>query len=190
MSRAVARRYARALADLLYQARLSPAERRGEVQAVKQQLTEFASLVAEHSQLRNVLTNPALGQEEKRALLDRLGERLGWSRLTRNFLGVMVENRRLDLLGPVREAFDREVYGRLGIVPVEVQTAAELSPGERQGLAERLAALTGSEVELRVAADPGILAGAVARIGSVVYDGSLRAQLRRLQQELIQGGRG
>lgn len=184
MTLSVARRYARALADILFAAKLPPTRQRAEVQHIKQQLTDFASLLRQHAALRNVLASPAVAKEEKLALLDRLRKLLGLGELARNFLAVLLDHRRLELLDQALGAFDREVYARLGIVPVEVTTAFTLNPSQKKLLEERLAALTGSDVELRYRESPDILAGVVARIGSTIYDGSLRAQLRRLQQQL------
>lgn len=184
MSLSIARRYARALADIIFAAKLPAARQRTQVQQVKQQLTDFASLLRQHAPLRNVLTSPAVGKDEKLALLDRLRKLLGLSELARNFLAVLLDHRRLDLLDQVLGAFDREVYARLAIVPVEVTTAFALNAKQKKLLEERLAALAGTQVELRYRQSPEILGGVVARLGSTIYDGSLRAQLRRLQRQL------
>lgn len=184
MTLSVARRYARALADILFAAKLPPAQQRKEAQKAKQQLTDFAGLLGQHAALRAVLANPAVPREQKLALLDRLRKLLGLTELTRNFLGVLLEHRRLDLLEQVLEAFDRELYVRLRIVPVDITTAFTLAEKQKKQLAESLAALTGSEVEMRFGQNPELLGGVVARLGSTVYDGSLRAQLRRLQMQL------
>ena len=185
MSLALACRYARALADIIFAAQLPPAKQRAEVQQIKQQLTDFSALLRQHAALRNVLASPAVSREEKRALLERLRKLLGWSGLTRNFLGVLLDHRRLDLLEAVLGAFDREVYARLGIVPVDITTAFTLNAQQKKLLEERLVPLCGgAQVELRYREDAEILAGGVARMGSTIYDGSLRARLRRLQQQL------
>ncbi len=184
MSYALARRYARALADIIFAEKV-PAERlRDELQKVKQNLTDFAALLRQSPELSNVLANPAVGREQKQALLSRLRDLLKMATISRNFLGVLLEHRRLDQLDAVLAAFDQEVYARLGVVPVEVTTAVALGPAQKKSLEERLAALAGAQVEMRFREDTGILAGGVARLGSTIYDGSLRAQLRRLQQQL------
>ncbi len=184
MSYALARRYARALADIVFAAKV-PAERlRDELQKAKQSLIDFAALLRENANLHNVLANPAVSREQKQALLNRLRDLLKMPTITRNFLGVLLEHRRLDLLDTILGAFDEEVYARLGVVPVEVTTAISLNPTQKKELGARLEALTGGQVEMRFREDTAILAGGVARLGSTVYDGSLRAQLRRLQQQL------
>ncbi|MFQ5664733.1 MAG: ATP synthase F1 subunit delta [Terriglobia bacterium] len=184
MALSAARRYARALADIIFATRLPVAQQRTEVQKAKQHLADFAALLRQHAQLRNVLASPAVPKEQTLALLDRLRSRLGLSTLTRNFLGVLLEHRRLDLLEQVLGAFDREVYARLGIVPVEITTAFNLNNEQKKLLEERLPAIAGTAVEVRYHQSPDILAGVVARLGSTVYDGSLRARLRRLQRQL------
>lgn len=189
MNLALARRYARALADILFAAGLAADKQRAELKATKQQLTDFAALLRQHGALRNILTSPAVPREKKIALLDRLRDPLGFSKLTRNFLAVLLDHRRLDQLEGVLVAFDREVYARLGIAPVEVTTAVSLTAEQKKALEARLAALTGGSVELRYREDSGVLAGLIARLGSTIYDASLRGQLRRLQQLLVQQSR-
>ncbi len=184
MSYALARRYARALADIFFAAKVPAERRRDEVQKAKQNLTDFATLLAQQPALRSVLANPAVAKEKKLALLDRLRTMLGLSQITRNFLAVLLDHRRLDQLDAVLGAFDLEVYARLGIVPVEITTAVGLNAKQKKSLEERLATLTGGQVEMRFRESAEILGGGVARLGSTVYDGSLRAQLRRLQRQL------
>jgi F-type H+-transporting ATPase subunit delta len=184
MSYALARRYARALADIFFAAKVPAERRREEAQKAKQNLADFVGLLEQNPTLRNVLANPAVAKEKKLALLDRLQKMLGLSQITRNFLAVLLDHRRLDQLEAVLSAFDSEVYARLGIVPVEVTTAVALDAAQKKTLEQRLAALTGAQVEMRFRENAGILAGGVARLGSTIYDGSLRAQLRRLQRRL------
>lgn len=184
MNLALARRYARALADILFAARLPAEKQQAEVKSAKQHLTDLAALLRQHAALRNVLTSPAVPREKKQALLDRLRGPLGFSVLTRNFVAVLLDHRRLDQLEGVLAAFDREVYARLGIAPVEVTTAAALAPDQKKTLEARLKELTGGSVELRYREDESVLAGLIARLGSTIYDASLRGQLRRLQQQL------
>ena len=183
----LARRYARALADILFAARLSPAQQKTEVEKAKRDLVAFAALLREQVPLRNTLASPAVSREKKLAVLDRLKGLLGLSPTTRNFLAVLLDNRRLPIFDDVLAAFDREVYARLGILPAEITIAVALNPKQKKQAEDRLAALTGSQVEVRFDENAEILAGAVARLGSTIYDGSLRGQLRRMQQQLTQG---
>ncbi|MCI0404232.1 MAG: ATP synthase F1 subunit delta [Acidobacteria bacterium] len=185
MNYALARRYARALAEIFFAAKVPVERRREEAHKAKQNLADFAALLAQSPALRNVLANPAVAREKKLALLDRLRGPLGLTAITRNFLAVLQDNWRLDQLEAVLAAFDQEVYARLGIVPVEVTTAVALAAKQKQSLEQRLVALTGAQVEMRFRESAEILAGGVARLGGTIYDGSLRAQLQRLQRQLV-----
>jgi F-type H+-transporting ATPase subunit delta len=184
MNRALARRYSRALADILFDAKLTSAKKAKAVQQTKEHLTTLAHLLESHAGLRNILTSPALPLTKKLAVIDALRKTLKWDQTLRNFVAILVENRRLGELDSMIESFDEEVYARLGIVPVEITSAVELKAPQKKELEKRLAGLTGSDVELRYQKDEDILGGVVARMGSTIYDGSLRAHLRRLEAQL------
>ena len=186
MIRALARRYARALAEILFASELSGAQTTKYVQETRRQLQNLFDLLAGHPGLRNSLASPALSMREKLAVLDGLAKMFKWDKTLRNFAAVLVENRRLDELGGIIESFDEEVYARAGIVPVEITSAVELKKDEKQNLEKRLAELTGSAVELRYARDERLLGGVVARMGSTIWDGSLRAHLKRLGVRMAQ----
>ena len=184
VSLTLARRYARALADVVAGEKLPVAQRRQEAHKVRQQLSGFVALLRQAPELHTVLISPAVPREKKLALLDKLRPMLGLAQAARNFLAVLLDHRRLDLLEAVLAAFDREVYARLGIVPVEITTAITLNENQKKLLEQKWAALAAAQVEMRYREDPALLGGATARLGSTIYDGSLRAQLRRLQQLL------
>ena len=184
MNRALARRYSRALAEVLFDAKLTGVKKAKAVQQTKEQLTTLATLLEDHAGLRNSLTSPALSLTKKLAIIDALRKTLKWGSTLRNFVAVLTENRRLGELDAIVESFDEEVYARLGIVPVEITSAVELKTSQKKELEKRLADLTGSDVELRYQKDEDILGGVVARMGSTIYNGSLRAQLQRLEAQL------
>lgn len=172
----VAHRYARALVDA--------ATSDGDPRRIAAEIDGFAELLAGSAELRTLLSNPAVAREQKHAVIERFIERLGYTRTLRNFLFVLVDNRRTDMLGLIRIAFRSLLDEKLGVVPVEVRTAHELSERERGLLADALRRLTGRQVQMQFERDSGLLGGAVARIGSTIYDGSLREQLRRIQERL------
>ncbi len=176
---AVAARYARALVDVVVRpgAPATP-------NAVRSEVRSFLDVLEASEELRNVLANPAVPALRKRALLERLGQPLGLSRVSRNFLFVLLDNRRMSLLGEILRAFEGMLDERLGIVRAKVTTAAELGAAERQLLEQTLAEMTGKQVRVQFAVDPVVLGGAVTRIGSTIYDGSLREQLRQIRQRL------
>ena len=172
----VAHRYAHALVDV--------ATSDGDPRRIAAELDGFAELLASSAELRTLLANPAVPREQKHTVVGKLVERLGYTRTLRNFLFVLVDNRRTELLPAVRLAFRSLLDEKLGIVAVEVRTAHELSEAEQGRLAEVLRQKTGRQVQIEFERDPELLGGAVTRIGSTIYDGSLREQLRRIQERL------
>jgi F-type H+-transporting ATPase subunit delta len=176
MSMAIASRYARALADVL-----------GSAEGYRLALRELGDFIAvwrESEDLREVLLTPAVSSEEKRKVLDQILERLGASVVTSNFLRVLLTNYRLALLEEISQAFQKLANDRLGIVEVEVLYAQDLSPEEQEDLRARFAELTGNKVEMKFQHEAELLGGLQARIGSTIYDGSVRGYLERLREQL------
>lgn len=174
--RAVAQRYAGALADVVIA--------QSEAEKVKKELAAFVALVEESADLRNLLVTPAVTPEQKHAVIEKLLARLGAGKTLKNFLFVLVDNRRAGLLAQIQPAFEEELLARQGIAEAQVTSARELTAAEKQELTVALAKLTGKRVEAKYALDTELIGGAVARIGSTIYDGSVREQLRRLQTKL------
>ncbi len=174
--RAVAQRYASALVDVAIE--------RGAAEKVKSELASFVALLAESPDLVNLLENPAVARTSKQAVIEKLVERLGAGKTLRNFLFVIVENRRSLLLPQIQEAFDALLYTRLGIAQAQVTSVIELSQEEKSELTQALERLTGKRVEAHYGLDRSLIGGAVVRIGSTVYDGSVREKLNRLRATL------
>ncbi len=169
-------RYARALADVVLKNR--------EQVAVLGELEQFGVWLKESKDLFNVITNPSVSAAEKKRLIQALAKRGAFHRTTENFLKILADHHRFTVYGEVLGAFRRELDRRLGIESVEVTTAAPLSEDDQRALRERLKAFTGGEVRLEYHTDPQLIGGMVAKIGSTVYDGSLREQLNRLRTVL------
>jgi F-type H+-transporting ATPase subunit delta len=180
MPQAVASRYANALVDAV-QSASPPADPR---QAASE-LKSFEEIVNGASELRNILLSPAVSSARKRAVVARFAETLPLSRLTRNFIYVLIDHRRIPMLGEIREAFELIVDERLGLVRAEVKSAAQLADPQRNALQAELSRLTGKQVKCNYSVDPELLGGVTARIGSTIYDGSVRAQLNSLRQRLV-----
>ena len=181
MSLAVASRYARAMADLV----LDPASG-VDPQAAVAELTSFEQAQAGSTALRNVLLSPAVKPARKRAVVARLAREAGYSRLTTNLLYVLIDHRRTAMLGEIREAFRAVIDERTGAVEARVAAARELTEEQRGQVAERLGRLTGKNVRCRFAVAPDLIGGMVARIGSTIYDGSVRGQLEVLRRRLTE----
>lgn len=180
MAKAVASRYARALAELVFDPRrgLDPA-------VVASELSLFQEALAASGELRNILLSPAVPVARKRAVVARLCEGAGISRLVRNFLHVVVDHRRVRMFGEIREAFQSEVNAKLGLVEAAVQTARPLPAEWQARIAQGLEAVTQKRVRPSFGVEPELIGGVVVRIGSRVYDGSVRGQLEALRRRLM-----
>ena len=175
-----ASRYARAFADVVEAAKLDSAD-------VDRQLEDFAATWNGSSELREVLNNPAVSSEYKVSILDKINTRMGCVPLVRNFLAVLINHNRLDAFDEVLAEFRREMHLRMGISEAHVITARKLDDAERRELEEQVAKLAGTRVSAKFEEDSSILGGAVVRIGSTVYDGSVRGTLSKLREQLIAG---
>ncbi len=177
--KALAQRYAAALADVVIE--------QGKAEQVKNELASFAELLAGSADLQNFLASPSLPRLTKQAVIEKFVARLGAGRALRNFMFVVVENRRAALLPQIRQAFEALLHARLGIAEAQVSTTAELTESEKAELVRALERLTGKRIEAQYALDPALIGGAVVRIGSTIYDGSVREQLNRLRAQLVSG---
>jgi len=131
------------------------------------------------------MENPSIPGDRKRAVLDAIAQRLGMTRQVRNFIAVVIDHRRLPLLADILKQLEQELNDRLGIADAEVISARELSESERQLLEAEVAKLTGKKVRARYRQDSALLGGALVKVGSTIYDGSVSEQLERLREQLV-----
>jgi F-type H+-transporting ATPase subunit delta len=176
---AVATRYANALADVVTAAgsALRPQDAVPELQS-------FAAALESSLALREALATPAVPANRKRAVVGRIADALNLSRITRNFLFVLVDHRRMDALPEIVERFEEIVDERLGFARADVSAPRALDDAQRAALNAALDRLTGKRIRMRFAIDESLVGGVVARIGSTVYDGSVRGQLKSLERRL------
>jgi len=168
--------YANALADIvLEQYAAEPA---------RKQLMDFEGAYAESAELRNFMTSPAVSREAKRGVIEKLVARLGASRIIRNFLLVIVDNQRTHLLPEIAASFEQVIRQRQGVAEAEVSSAMPLNDKQKAALIGNLETVTGKKIQANYSLDPGLLGGAVVRIGDTIYDGSVRNQLDRLRERL------
>ena len=179
MRHAVASRYAQALADAV----LAPNSGIEGSQAAAQ-LRSIEQLVGAAPELKSVLLSPAVSTSKKRSVMSRFADQLGVSRLVRNFLFIILDRRRADILDEIADAFETALDERLGFVRAEVTSAAPLSDRQEAELQEALSRVAGKQVRCDFKLNPELIGGVVARIGSKVYDGSVRTQLQSLGQRL------
>jgi F-type H+-transporting ATPase subunit delta len=179
ISSSVVNRYANALADVI----LSPESEVKPPEAIDQ-LRAFDATVQGSSDLRSVLASPAIPVARKRAIIKEIAQRLGLARVVRNFVLVLSDHRRAAGLAQMVDAFELLLDERLGFVRAEVKSAFELSALQQDELSGQLGTLAAAPVRLRFAIDPDLIGGVTAKIGSRVYDGSVRGQLAEMRKRL------
>ncbi len=174
----VASTYARAFADVVLGAHLDANRALTELRAI-------ASLLNESSELRRVWENPAIPAEQKRAVLDAIAQRDGISRQVRNLIAVLIDHRRVHFLQPVIRQLEKELDARLGFAEADITSARPLGDTEKREFEAQVGKLTGKKVRAHYAQDASLLGGAILRIGSTIYDGSVRGQLERMKEVII-----
>lgn len=176
----VATRYARALADAVLApgSGLQPASVSAQLQSVDQMLDSNA-------ELKHVMLSPAVASSKKRGVMGQLGAALGLDKKVQNFLYVLIDHRRMGQLSEIREAFEAALDEGMGLVKAGITSAQPLADSDRAALEQRLAALTGKKIRAGYSTDPSLIGGVVARIGSTVYDGSVRGQFEALRRKLV-----
>jgi len=174
--------YARAFADVVMTKSnlLDPAR-------MLQELHGIEALLKESDPLRRVLENPSIPGDRKRAVLDAITQRLGTTRQVRNFVAVIIDNRRLPLFSEILKQVEEELDDRQGFAEAQVSSARQLSDPEKQMLEVEIAKMTGKKVRARYAQDASLLGGAVVQVGSTIYDGSVKGQLDRIREQLVEG---
>ena len=175
-TRGAATRYARALLDV---ATSESAPERAE-----QDLARFAALLAAHPELQRVLASPAVPASRKRALTDALLARLEMSGPAAKLLRLLADRDRLALVPELLTVYRERLLDYQRVIRAELTTAEPLAADQQARLQERLARATGRQVTLSTRVDPTIIGGVVAKIGTVVYDGSLSTQLSKMRERL------
>jgi F-type H+-transporting ATPase subunit delta len=174
---AFASRYATAFLEVVTAARLDTA-------AIDRQFADFLATWDGSAELRAFFVNPAIPAAQKVAFLDKLNIRLGLQKQLRNLIAVLINNGRIGGIAEVAGSYRRLLQEQLGIRPAEIVTARELSAEERKMLVAGVAKLVEGRVEPVFKLDKSILGGTVVRIGSTIYDGSVRGRLERLKEAL------
>jgi F-type H+-transporting ATPase subunit delta len=149
-------------------------------------LTALAREMEQSDRFRDLMLDPAFSNSERRSLLRRLAELSRLPDRVGNFMAMLVDNRRLRSLGSIAQLFHELLEESQGIVPAEIATAMPLEADQQQRAQAVLERLTGRGVRLTCKVDPALIGGAVTRIGSVVYDGSLRTQLAQLRRRMAE----
>lgn len=169
--------YARAFADVVLGDRLDPARSIADLRAI-------ATLLHESLDLQRVWENPAVPAEQKHRLLDVIAQRDGLPKQVRNLIAVLIDHRRTHFLGAIIDQLEKELDARLGFAEAEITSARPLGDNEKREFEAQVGKLTGKKVRARYGQDAALLGGAVVRIGSTIYDGSVRGQLERIKETI------
>jgi F-type H+-transporting ATPase subunit delta len=173
----VASRYGRALADVVVSAHVDGA-------SVLTALRQVEEVIDGSAELRAALQSPAVSPARKRSAMQRVIAPLGLPEKVRNFVNVVIDHGRVKDFSNIVEAFEQLLDERLGFVAADVRSAKELSVSQRSAIEAQLSRVAGKKAKLKFSTDPALIGGVVARVGSTVYDGSVRGQLERLRTKL------
>jgi F-type H+-transporting ATPase subunit delta len=153
--------------------------------AVQQQLQDFSGTLAGSRELQEVLMNPSIPNEQKLKVLDAISGRIGMFPQVRNFLAVIMHHQRLDELDEILTEYHAVADEQAGLAEAEITSAYPLNEQDRAELESQVTKLAGGRIRATYHEDASLLGGAVVRLGSTVYDGSVRARLQQLKQTLV-----
>ena len=173
----VASTYARAFADVVFDEHLDAARATAGLRSI-------AALFEESVELRRVWENPAVPADQKRKLLDAIVQREGIDKPVRNLVAVLIDHRRLPFLPRIVEQFAKELDARMGFAEAQISSARELGDSERRTLEAQIEKTTGKKVRASYGLDASLLGGAVVRVGSTIYDGSVKGQLEKIKEAI------
>ena len=176
MNEALARRYAAAMAEV--------AMEKNSAQRVRADFSSFVEAFYSVADLKNFLESPALDIEVKQKVITTLAAKMELDGNVTNFIHLIVMHGRTELLREIEKTVGEELNARMGIAQADVTSARALSDAERRELTLALERRTGKKIEARFSEDGSLLGGAVVRVGSTVYDGSVRERLNRLREQL------
>ena len=177
--RTSANRYAKALFDVALQEKADLAQVDRDLQAV-------VAMIEASPDLAQASNRGTVTEEKRKSLIEAVSKAMTLTAPVTKLLVLLAQSRKLNLLPDLERAYRERLLAHQNIVRAEVKSAAPLSPEKTKALEESLARITGKKVQLSVSVDPELLGGVVATIGSTVYDGSVKTQLQRMRQELVE----
>jgi F-type H+-transporting ATPase subunit delta len=177
ISGSIARRYAKAL--------LLIGLDEGNIERMGREVRALASAIRRSQELAMTLSNPIFPRSDREKVLRALLDRIGATKSVVNFTRLLLDRERLGVLPDISRELDAMIDARAGRVAAQVTTAAPLDDKQKSRLVKTLESLSGKKVDMTVREDPELLGGLVAKVGDVVYDGSLRTQLERIRQDLV-----
>lgn len=173
---AIENHYAKALVEVTF--KLNQYER------VDRDLNQFNQLLQKNQELKAFYKNPVILVSKKKNSTLQILSKLGFSKISSNFLFILVDRNRINRLNEILEAFRQGVRDRLGVIWVNVTTSIDIDGDTQNHLRIALSKFSGKEVQLHFNTDPQILGGIIARVGDTIYDGSVRQQLELIKDHL------
>ena len=172
----LSRRYARAVMEI--------GTASGNLDRIGTDLRTLAKAMKDSEELQSALTNPAIRRADRRRILDALLQRIGAQPQSKNLVYVLLDGERIGSLGGISREVDTMIQAKSGHVSAEITSASPLDAAQIHQITAALEKLSGKKIDVSKKEDPGLLGGVVAKVGDVVYDGSLRTQLRAIRDEL------
>ena len=169
--------YARALADVVI-------DRKLDADRVALELQSIAGVLKESAELRTIWDSPSVSSEQKLKVLDAIATRAKLLREIRNFVAVLISNRRIHAFGEIAKQAIAQINSELGIADAEIISARDLTAEEKRKLESQVRKVTGKSLRVSYAVDPKVMGGALVKVGSTVYDGSVRGQLQSMKERL------
>ena len=173
----VGTRYAKALLDIVMESKADAPKALADLRAI-------SNLIDTAADLKTALLSPAVSPSRKRAVVGRLIEEMNVLRPVRNLIFVVIDHRRITQLHSIVEAYEALLDQRLGLVRAEISSAHDLDAAQRATLEAELSRIAKKKAKASYTIDPALIGGVMARVGSIVYDGSVRGQLNRLRVKL------
>jgi F-type H+-transporting ATPase subunit delta len=179
-TRTASTRYAKALLDV--------AASDVDAAAIDRELAGLSAAMHGHRELQQALTSPSVRAADKRKVAAAIADRLGLSAVTRRLIDLLAERDRLGELDELLTVYRERLLARQRVQRAHVRSAAPLSPEVTQALEARLSAVTGTTVKVDAVVDPSLVGGVLAKVGSTVYDGTVKTQLEKLRKQLVGQG--
>lgn len=176
--RTSATRYAKALLDVALQ--------ESDANQIERDLTSIVSAMEQTSELRRAMVSRGVPVTVRANVIRAVAEQVGAASPLVKLLNMLAEKGRLELLPVLLDVYRERLLAHGNIVRAHVTSATPLTPENTRGLEQSLAKLTGKQVQIETTVDPSLIGGVVAKIGSTVYDGSVRTQLVKIKEQLVE----
>jgi F-type H+-transporting ATPase subunit delta len=151
-----------------------------------EQLQSLAAALKQQPDARRLLENPSMAGDRRNNLLKNIGSALGFDQRVVNFVGLLLDKGRIELLDEIIDAYRKLLDDRMGIVRAAVTAARPLDSAQQNELATKLMERTGKKIRMEVSVDASLIGGVVAQVGSTIYDGSVRTQLQAFKNRLVE----